>query len=92
MREDGVSNISTNMTIKEYEEASDLFQRGFDLVFNVVRGFLYANGLLLGILTLSTRPEGGGLKFLLAPLCVIGFIGSLMTLVVHERMTKYLQT
>src|SRR3954452_14663704 len=76
----------------EYQQASALFQRGFDLIFNLVRGFLYFNGIMLGIITIAFRVgTGRDLSFVIIIFSIIGATGGLMALIVHVRMAVYLR-
>jgi len=76
----------------EYKEASALFQRGFDLVFNLVRGFLNFNGMMLGIIAIAFRiGNSPNFSFIVIAFSVIGITGSLLTAIVHIRMAEYLR-
>ena len=66
----------------EYQQASALFQRGFELVFGLVRGFLYGNALIAGAIGLSSSRQ------LVLVLSAAGAVGSGMALVLHVRLAR----
>jgi hypothetical protein len=75
----------------EYQHASALFQRGFDLIFNLVRGYLYFNGIMIGVVAIAVKSESDNLNSIMMAASAIGVIGSTMTLIVHVRMAGYLR-
>ena len=76
----------------EYQQASALFLRGFDLIFNLVRGYLYFNAITIGIVGIGLR-TGSGRAIMPAVVffAVIGILAGGMSIIVHIRMTSYLR-
>lgn len=76
----------------EYKEAGNLFRSGFTTIGGIITSFSAINGILLTSAGVIIGRGAHNMNTLLVVVCILGIIGTVVTSVIHVRMTIYIRS